>query len=183
MAMFLIDVHRRRIARHKHTKANGQRHLCESESCPRRRPSIGAEPEPEPQIVELPAAELVQGAPGEKPELTCISEEGIADMDLPDNLLDDLDYIGITSCNKVHVYKSFPRKRKLITIFFFVQVENYLMLSEFENNLIAEAPVVLDKKGRRWSLARRSEDAAEDGGRWRLVPPKRTITVIDEASV
>jgi len=38
-----------------------------------------------------------------KPELTCISEEGIADMDLPDNLLDDLDYIGdcITSCNKV----------------------------------------------------------------------------------
>lgn len=57
------------------------------------------------------------------------------------------------------------------------------MLSEFENNLIAEAPVVLDKRGRRWSLARRSEDAAEDGGRWRLVAPKRTITVIDEASV
>jgi hypothetical protein len=42
-------------------------------------------------------------ASGDKPELTCISEEGIADMDLPDNLLDDLDYIGdcITSCNKV----------------------------------------------------------------------------------
>jgi hypothetical protein len=42
-------------------------------------------------------------ATGDKPELTCISEEGIADMDLPDNLLDDLDYIGdcITSCNKV----------------------------------------------------------------------------------
>lgn len=42
-------------------------------------------------------------ANGDKPELTCISEEGIADMDLPDNLLDDLDYIGdcITSCNKV----------------------------------------------------------------------------------
>lgn len=39
----------------------------------------------------------------DKPELTCISEEGIADMDLPDNILDDLDYIGdcITSCNKV----------------------------------------------------------------------------------
>lgn len=56
-------------------------------------------------------------------------------MDLPDNLLDDLDYIGdcITSCNKV---------------------ENYLMLSEFENNLIAEMPVILDRRGRRWSLAR-----------------------------
>lgn len=39
----------------------------------------------------------------EKPELTCISEEGIADMDLPDNVFDDFDYIGdcITSCNKV----------------------------------------------------------------------------------
>ena len=34
------------------------------------------------------------------------------------------------------------------------QVENYLMLSEFENNLIAEMPVILDRKGRRWSLAR-----------------------------
>lgn len=53
---------------------------------------------------------------------------GIADMDLADNLLDDLDYIGdcITSCNKV---------------------ENYLMLSEFENNLIAEIPIVMDRKG------------------------------------
>lgn len=44
----------------------------------------------------------------EKPELTCISEEGIADMDLPDNLLDDFDYNNddnddevITSCNRV----------------------------------------------------------------------------------
>lgn len=101
LAMFLIDVHRRRIARHKHTRANGQRHLCESDTCPRRRPSIGAEPEPEPQLCEIPVAELIPGQPGDKPELTCISEEGIADMDLPDNLLDDLDYIGITSCNKV----------------------------------------------------------------------------------
>lgn len=45
----------------------------------------------------------------EKPELTCISEEGIADMDLPDNLLDDFDFNAdddndeeiITSCNRV----------------------------------------------------------------------------------
>lgn len=101
LAMFLIDVHRRRIARHKHTKANGQRRLCESETCPRRRPSFGAEPEPEAPIAELPVVDLPPGIPGEKPELTCISEEGIADMDLPDNLLDELDYIGITSCNKV----------------------------------------------------------------------------------
>lgn len=101
LAMFLIDIHRHRIAKHKHTKDNGQRHLCESEACPRRRPSFGAEPEPEPPLAELPMADLVPVIPGEKPELTCISEEGIADMDLPDNLLDELDYIGITSCNKV----------------------------------------------------------------------------------
>ena len=39
-----------------------------------------------------------------KPELTCISEEGIADMDLPDNILDELDFLdNITSCNKVRL--------------------------------------------------------------------------------
>lgn len=28
------------------------------------------------------------------------------------------------------------------------------MLSEYENNLIAEMPVILDRKGRKWSLAK-----------------------------
>lgn len=116
----------------------------------------------------------------DKPELTCISEEGIADMDLPDNILDDLDYIGdcITSCNKV---------------------ENYLMLSEFENNLIAEMPIIMDRKGRRWSLARSKGTQGSQGGnnnankleedddikpKWQLMatPNNRLITVIDEAS-
>lgn len=98
-------------------------------------------------------------------------------MDFPDNLLDDLDYIGdcITSCNKV---------------------ENYLMLSEFENNLIAEMPVILDRKGRRWSLARSKQPPNEENGvvdeengnakcnnaKWKLFP-NRVITVIDESSV
>lgn len=44
--------------------------------------------------------------PVDKPELTCISEEGIADMDidLHDHVFDDFDYLGdcITSCNKVN---------------------------------------------------------------------------------
>ena len=36
-------------------------------------------------------------------EVSCISEEGIADMDLPDNLLEELEYLdNITSCNKVN---------------------------------------------------------------------------------
>lgn len=49
------------------------------------------------------AAAAAAAVAGDKAELTCISEEGIADMDLPDNLFDDYDYIGdcITSCNKV----------------------------------------------------------------------------------
>lgn len=54
-------------------------------------------------IAGIPYENGADGIQANKQELTCISEEGIADMDLPDNLLDDLDYIGdcITSCNKV----------------------------------------------------------------------------------
>ncbi|XP_056642669.1 monocarboxylate transporter 12-like isoform X1 [Diorhabda sublineata] len=198
LTLFLIDLHRRKIARHKHTRENGTRHLCVSETCPQRRKlSFSQEPDNNDGGVTMGAAAAAlvlgtdvganQGGGGglldniilsnDKPELTCISEEGIADMDLPDNLLDDLDYIGdcITSCNKV---------------------ENYLMLSEFENNLIAEMPVILDRKGRRWSLARSKPTQTNDetineeenglnksgNGKWKVFP-NRVITVIDESSV
>ena len=70
---------------------------------------------PLPQALLAQRSALVFGGPVEprlKPELTCISEEGIADMDLPDDLLldglleedDDDDYLQgdcITSCDKV----------------------------------------------------------------------------------
>lgn len=107
-------------------------------------------------------------------------------MDLPDNLFEDLEYVGdcITSCNKV---------------------ENYLMLSEFENNLIAEIPMIMDRRGRRWSLARSktgqplancgqtsgtqsANDEEEVKSKWRFTNAapsnanSRMITVIDEAS-
>lgn len=201
LTMFFIDLHRRNVARHKHNES-GTKKLCVSDSCPQRRKlSFTVEPE-EVVVMEPPlnaqgvglmgygagigggggmfmgggvagvagggggSGSAGGGGPNDKPELTCISEEGIADMDLPDNLLDDLDYIGdcITSCNKV---------------------ENYLMLSEFENNLIAEMPVIMDRKGRRWSLAKQAEEDTPRGGKWRLVagPNSRLITVIDEASV
>lgn len=208
LTMFFIDLHRRNVQRHKHNES-GTKKLCVSDSCPQRRKlSFTVEPE-EVVVMEPPlngqgigligysggggggglgggtgmmmmgpgglmavggaggaGGAAGGGGPNDKPELTCISEEGIADMDLPDNLLDDLDYIGdcITSCNKV---------------------ENYLMLSEFENNLIAEMPVIMDRKGRRWSLAKQAEEDTPRGGKWRLVagPNSRLITVIDEASV
>ena len=76
------------------------------------------------------------------PELSIYSEEGIADIDLPDNILfEDFDYLdNITSCNKV---------------------ENYLMLSEYEQNLIKEteggpfsSATNLRRTGRKWSLLR-----------------------------
>ena len=52
-----------------------------------------------------------------KPDLTCFYEEGIADMDLSDNFLKELEYLdNITSCIKV----------------------DYLMLSEYDQNLIKE---------------------------------------------
>lgn len=197
LTLFLIDLHRRNISRHKHTRENGTRHLCVSDTCPQRRKlSFSQEPENDPGVTAGAAAALVLGtdlAPNQvglidnivctndKPELTCISEEGIADMDLPDNLLDDLDYIGdcITSCNKV---------------------ENYLMLSEFENNLIAEMPVILDRRGRRWSLVRsklagqgqddnnttindeENNGLTKNNSKWKVFP-NRVITVIDESSV
>lgn len=116
LTLFLIDLHRRNISRHKHTRENGTRHLCTSETCPQRRKlSFSQEPENNDAGggTGAAAAALVLGGEfpqqdnvvcsNDKPELTCISEEGIADMDLPDNILDDLDYIGdcITSCNKV----------------------------------------------------------------------------------
>lgn len=145
LLLFLVDVHKRNITRHKHTRLNGTKHLCVSQECPKFR-KLSFSQEPDNDVVcpsfggnaiilnsemlgnQIPdeLAEPNNGAM-EKPELTCISEEGIADMDLPDNLFDDFDYIGdcITSCNKV---------------------ENYLMLSEFENNLNVEIPHLPENK-------------------------------------
>ncbi|KAJ8977598.1 hypothetical protein NQ317_018366 [Molorchus minor] len=156
--------------------------LCFRDLSQRRKLSFSQEPDNnEGGVTAGAAAALVLGTdlgPNQEVDLLTIlwSYHGIADMDLPDNILDDLDYIGdcITSCNKV---------------------ENYLMLSEFENNLIAEMPVILDRKGRRWSLARpklsQNEEApAEEengvgkgnGNKWKVFP-NRVITVIDESSV
>ncbi|TRY77222.1 hypothetical protein TCAL_17037 [Tigriopus californicus] len=58
----------------------------------------------------------------QKEEASIFSEEGIADMDLPDHLLlEEIEFLdNITSCNKV---------------------ENYLMLSEYEQNLIKETEI------------------------------------------
>ncbi|KAK0090543.1 hypothetical protein PV326_004105 [Microctonus aethiopoides] len=193
--LFFIDLHKRNLSKHKHTKSNGTKHTCASDNCPqRRRLSFTQDPDYHDGIggggggggastSALNLGNEIVSAPGvDKPELTCISEEGIADMDLPDNILDDIDYIGdcITSCNKV---------------------ENYLMLSEFENNLIAEMPINIDRKGRRWSLAKSKghqgnqcshgngktiiEEEKTNNSKWRLnsIPINdRAITVIDEAS-
>lgn len=119
--LFFVDLHRRNLNRHKHMRSNGTSQLCTSETCPQRRKlSFSQEPDNEPGLLMngatlmigselfLPqatdklietSAVAVGGMNGmEKPELTCISEEGIADMDLPE-LLDELDFV--TSCNKV----------------------------------------------------------------------------------
>eukprot|EP00095_Tigriopus_kingsejongensis_P005299 snap_masked-scaffold337_size202799-processed-gene-0.7 protein:Tk05299 transcript:snap_masked-scaffold337_size202799-processed-gene-0.7-mRNA-1 annotation:"monocarboxylate transporter 12-like" len=75
-------------------------------------------------------------------EESIFSEEGIADMELPDHLLlDDIEYLdNITSCNKV---------------------ENCLMLSEYEQNLIkeTESPAIGDpgrKGSRKMSIFKRN---------------------------
>ncbi|XP_063846304.1 monocarboxylate transporter 10-like isoform X2 [Scylla paramamosain] len=143
MTIFLIDIHRRNAAKHKHTHKSGQNHTCVKESCPesRRRDSLAQLTKQQVTRTQTPStlAFLQQRSynfelpePRNKPELTCISEEGIADMDLPDHLLEELEYLGdcITSCDKV---------------------ENYLMMSEYENNLVktAELPSYLTTAERR----------------------------------
>ena len=82
------------------------------------------------------------------PELSHFSEEGIADMDIPEELLDELEYLdNITSCDKV---------------------ENYLMLEEYEQNLIKEieGPPTLGKRARKWSLVRQASSLFNQGENW-----------------
>lgn len=106
----------------KNSRENGSKQLCMSDSCPQKRKlSFTQEPDNEPGLIQGGAAlilgtellvphvsdalmDAVNNIELDKPELTCISEEGIADMDLPDNILDELDFPGdcITSCNKVN---------------------------------------------------------------------------------
>ncbi|XP_049872421.1 monocarboxylate transporter 10-like isoform X2 [Pectinophora gossypiella] len=161
LSLFCIDLHRRSVA-HKQTKENGGTANCDSACGPSRR-SRSRERDREPRAAAGAATALVLGAelvaPGRAgrdllldsigpgslgsppanvpPELTCISEEGGLDLDLdldiPEHFLEDLECGGdcITSCNKV---------------------ENYLMLSEYENNLIAELPTLNERRGRRWSV-------------------------------
>ncbi|KAI5645990.1 major facilitator superfamily domain-containing protein [Phthorimaea operculella] len=209
LSLFCIDLHRRSVAT-KHTKENGGPVNCES-ACGQSRRSRSRERDREPRAAAGAATALVLGAelvaPGRAgrdllldsigpgslgsppanlpPELTCISEEGGLDLDLdldiPEHLLEDLECGGdcITSCNKV---------------------ENYLMLSEYENNLIAELPNINERRGRRWSIVvanstNQSLPALQDSrtpehGRNSLKWKKkchnsnnRLITVINEASL
>ncbi|XP_045535858.1 uncharacterized protein LOC106714260 isoform X2 [Papilio machaon] len=202
LSLFCIDLHRRSVA-HKHTKENGGTANCES-ACGQSRRSRSRDREPRTATGAATAlgAELVApgragrdllldsigpgslGSPPAKlpPELTCISEEGGLDLDLdldiPEHLLEDLDCGGdcITSCNKV---------------------ENYLVLSEYENNLIAELPNLNERRGRRWSIVvgNSSPPAAPDDQtspehrnsiKWKKKchnSNNRLITVINEASL
>ncbi|GBP45941.1 Monocarboxylate transporter 10 [Eumeta japonica] len=208
LSLFCIDLHRRSVA-HKHSKKNGAAAGCDPAACGQRRSHSR---DREPRTATGAATALVLGAelvaPGRAgreildigpgslgsppanvpPELTCISEEGGLDLDLdldiPEHLLDELDCGGdcITSCNKV---------------------ENYLMLSEYENNLIAELPNINERRSRRWSIVvsnssspqpsgaqetpKTPEHVARNSIKWKKKchnnSNNRLITVINEASL
>lgn len=87
-------------------------------------------------------------------------------MDIPDHILEELELYGdITTCN---------------------QVENYLMLSEYENNLIGQTSEAADKRRRRSLLAAQghAEERPTLRDSWRFFLSRhRSITTIDEASV
>ncbi|XP_065584789.1 uncharacterized protein LOC136043799 [Artemia franciscana] len=117
------------------------------------------------------------------PELTCISEEGIADMDIPEHLFDEFDFEmnidpddEISSCDKV---------------------ENCLVLSEYENNLKKHketAQITNEKRGRRWSIFKLGQKtdhrlyrhSSVRNGSLKMTHPynqRREIDVIEEASI
>ena len=82
--------------------------MCFSIQSRTRRDSLAEEEINLPPLTLLQQTSLVLAELGELPcaaaaELTCISEEGIADMDIPDHLLEELDFAAdcITSCDKV----------------------------------------------------------------------------------
>lgn len=191
LTLLLIDLHHRKVSRLKSTGKNRAQVLCIRETCPQRHIlSQEHENDQDTDAALVLSNDLINSGginrnmlvSGDKGELTCISEEGIADMDLPDHLLDDLHYIRdyITSCNKV---------------------ENDLMLSEFENNLIAEMPFIFDRQDRRWSLDQLKmtqnknfngsetpfvdenmiSKIRQNGSDWKIVSNK-IITIIDEPS-
>lgn len=129
ISIFLIDFHRRRGRRrhhrHRHSGATADKQAEQTDPA---RPRADSLPDVDERVLNLlkqRVAAVNSSNELRKQELTCISEEGIADMDLPDALFEDIELElnmlqgDITSCNKV---------------------ENYLMLSEYENNLIAELP-------------------------------------------
>ena len=135
--LFMVNIHKRNVHRHKHASC-GRKRTCVSPTCPEapteRKLSFQENQEEETPIALMRhksftydnLAEIKKGG-----ELTYISEEGIADMDLPDNFFEMMDgNFGdcITSCD---------------------QMENYLMYSEFEHNMDQDLP---GGRGRKRSL-------------------------------
>ncbi|CAG9133264.1 unnamed protein product [Plutella xylostella] len=203
LSLFCIDLHRRSAA-HKHTKENGNGVNCETACGPprsrshERDPRLGAGANTALEVAiprgrdlyldSIGPGSLGSPPPNVPPELTCISEEGGLDLDLdldiPEHLLEELECGGdcITSCNKV---------------------ENYLMLSEYENNLIAELPNINERRGRRWSIVlsnsnspqrecqnpdcqKTQEELNKNTVKWKKKchnTNNRLITVINEASL
>ena len=115
LTLSLIDVHRRNMRRRRRLRKMRSRASEVAESCAEqqegsrdlaleRMESLGQEERP---LEELSAANSLEDLDDEDilknlPELSHFSEEGIADMDIPDDILDELEYLdNITSCDGV----------------------------------------------------------------------------------
>jgi len=99
---------------------------------------------------------------GQRPNLACISEEAMEDINFPEKFLEELECLeNITSCNKV---------------------ENYLLFSEFEENLGEE--LVKQKAGGRVRLREAGRrDFWGSRASWQVPLPKRRVSTIVENSV
>jgi len=154
--MFLIDVHKHRLRKRRHskhmkrhgasvkstsTKASDDSFVSPGQNPLARRLSFDGEEEEEdfdvlPAMAILANQQFIQGIieHEQNEELSCMSE-GIVEMDQDRMLLGDMCLDNITSCDVV---------------------DNYLMLDEYEQNLIKEheGPASLQKRIRKWSLVK-----------------------------
>lgn len=160
LSVFLLEV-QRRPGRHRRRHRHHQPQPPQPQPTPL--PRADSLPDVDERVLSLlkQRASAIAASSGDQKhqELTCISEEGIADMDLPDALFEDIELElnmmqgDITSCNKV---------------------ENYLMLSEYENNLIAEFPVERRPAGHRRSLQSRVRSATSAGRQQADIPEEKS---------
>ena len=104
----------------------------------------------------------------------------LQDINFPEKFLEELECLeNITSCNKVRI-DSFTFPLFPLWLFFLAQVENYLLFSEFDQNLGVGFSSNRCSSGRK---SRRKKEGGSTKSSWQIPLPKRRVSTIRENSV